>query len=309
MGQEITIGRAYSNLLRLEGEEISRVHAIIYRRGNDYVLRDLDSKNGVYLNGERIATSLVASGDEMRIGNFVLLFDPDPEFDITGFLRQHNVRPITDTGSASAEDPDTSGMPDDESFTYVVGSQDQVFFTLADIDKLADPRQLASSSQFVAEIINLLNRLGNMQTAEESDEAAAVYQHLLNCLVEAIGAERGVIVLRDEARDKLRLGAIIPPDRDIAVNRVVLRCALREQQAVLCNDPTHDSRFQETDTVQRERIGSLIAYPVIRGENAAGLIYADVRERTNVFRREHLVLLQFVSRILLMWLQRVTVRH
>ena len=46
MGQEITIGRAYSNLLRLEGEEVSRVHSILYRRGSEYVLRDLDSKNG-----------------------------------------------------------------------------------------------------------------------------------------------------------------------------------------------------------------------------------------------------------------------
>ena len=34
IGLELTIGRSYSNRLRLEGADISRAHAIIYRRGD-----------------------------------------------------------------------------------------------------------------------------------------------------------------------------------------------------------------------------------------------------------------------------------
>jgi len=76
LGQEITIGRGYSNLVRLDGDEISRVHAIIYHHGNQYVIRDLDSKNGVFLNGNKVSMGELRPGDRIQIGQYCLLYDP-----------------------------------------------------------------------------------------------------------------------------------------------------------------------------------------------------------------------------------------
>ncbi len=93
VGQELTIGRAYTNLLRIDGEEVSRVHAILYKRDQDYLIRDLDSKNGVFVNGQRVTSSLVVPGDEIQIGNAILLFDPPPDFDVAAFLKQRQLVP------------------------------------------------------------------------------------------------------------------------------------------------------------------------------------------------------------------------
>lgn len=75
-GQEIdlqhdvtTLGRAVSCQVIIEGEFASRRHAQIIRRDEVYWLRDLDSKNGTYLDGELVAGEVrLDDGAEIRIG-------------------------------------------------------------------------------------------------------------------------------------------------------------------------------------------------------------------------------------------------
>lgn len=73
---DMKIGRAGSCAVSVNGdEEISREHSLIRVSGASYVLYDLASRNGTYLNGARIkeARSL-QDGDEIVIGNTTLTF-------------------------------------------------------------------------------------------------------------------------------------------------------------------------------------------------------------------------------------------
>lgn len=334
MGQEITIGRAYSNLLRLEGEEMSRVHAIIYRRGADYILRDLDSKNGVYLNGQKIVNSLIDSGDQIQVGKYVLIFDPPEDFDMTGFLRRHNLadgethsrkQKATEDAKTQADEEEASEDTDYSQQSLVfsknngaptisdppidssigIPGKKQVFYRLEDIDRMSETQSAPPySPEFLNDLLRMLRQLTARYHFEEHEEDdSAVYHAFLSAAMAGVGAERGVVVLKDEVDEALRLGAIFPPDKDVAVNRVVLRSALRKQNAVLCNDVAGDDRFHRTETVAKERIGSLIAMPLMRGDAALGLIYLDVLEQANSFRQEHLLMLHFLSRLLAMALR------
>jgi len=71
---ELTIGRSEDNAVRVEGMLVSRHHARIVRQGNDYVLYDLESMNGTYVNGRRIAHHVLQPGDQILIGPAVLAF-------------------------------------------------------------------------------------------------------------------------------------------------------------------------------------------------------------------------------------------
>jgi pSer/pThr/pTyr-binding forkhead associated (FHA) protein len=306
MGQEITIGRAYSNLLRLEGDEISRVHAIIYRRGADYIIRDLDSKNGVYLNGERVTTSIITSDDEVRIGSYVLLFDPTGDSDVTGFLRRYKVQ---SPDEAVIVDPSTSQEGElrkaepppvdaDADAKRVVGST-QVFFGVPETEQMSDSGYGTYSAMFLSDLLRMHRRL-SLPFPMDANGHDPIYTHFLNAAVSSLGADRGVIVLKERGSEALKLAAIYPKDRDLAVNRTVLRATLRNREAVLCNDVGKDDRFLQTDTVVKERIGSLIAYPLIKADGVGGLIYCDIHEKTNGFRRDHLLLLHFLSRLLML---------
>jgi tetratricopeptide (TPR) repeat protein len=63
-----TIGRGAENSLCLPATVISRSHAELIRVGSDYLLRDLGSTNGSYVNGARITEQMLNDGDVLRFG-------------------------------------------------------------------------------------------------------------------------------------------------------------------------------------------------------------------------------------------------
>jgi pSer/pThr/pTyr-binding forkhead associated (FHA) protein len=70
----ITIGRDPSNQLTLDDEEVSRFHLRIKKRGKIFVCEDLESKNGTFLNGDRILNSIVKNGDKILLGSTEIQF-------------------------------------------------------------------------------------------------------------------------------------------------------------------------------------------------------------------------------------------
>ena len=58
----------------LDDVTVSRRHAEFIRTGSLFSVRDLDSMNGTYLNGKPVTESLLADGDEVRVGKFRLTF-------------------------------------------------------------------------------------------------------------------------------------------------------------------------------------------------------------------------------------------
>lgn len=63
-----TIGRRDTNALRLGGTEVSREHAQIVIDGNTFVLRDLTSRYGTFVNDAQVAEQVLRPGDRIRLG-------------------------------------------------------------------------------------------------------------------------------------------------------------------------------------------------------------------------------------------------
>ena len=66
-----TIGRDAENSLCLSDQVVSRFHVEFIRLGNDFLLRDLGSTNGSYVNGVRTSEQLLNDGDIVRFGKAV----------------------------------------------------------------------------------------------------------------------------------------------------------------------------------------------------------------------------------------------
>ena len=79
----MTIGRDPSNNLVVDDSEISRFHVRIKSRGRLVIVEDLDSRNGTYVNGDRIVNSIVRTGDKIILGSseiVVALLAPEVQF-------------------------------------------------------------------------------------------------------------------------------------------------------------------------------------------------------------------------------------
>lgn len=71
-----TIGRSTSADLQIpDDERMSRVHCEIRREGGHYYIRDLDSKNGTWVNEQRIKETQLQFGDKIKVGQTVIAFD------------------------------------------------------------------------------------------------------------------------------------------------------------------------------------------------------------------------------------------
>ncbi len=75
--ESIVIGRRAGNDVQLLHPTVSGTHAKIVTIRGDSFIEDLDSTNGVRINGNKIGKSLLKDGDEVRIGKFTLRFVDD----------------------------------------------------------------------------------------------------------------------------------------------------------------------------------------------------------------------------------------
>jgi len=73
-GKQITIGRLPENDIAIDNLSVSRKHAVIHSVRSGYVLRDLGSKNGTLLNGEKIEHGELKGGETITIGKYDIAF-------------------------------------------------------------------------------------------------------------------------------------------------------------------------------------------------------------------------------------------
>jgi pSer/pThr/pTyr-binding forkhead associated (FHA) protein len=73
---EIAIGKAPHNQVVVADPTVSSAHAVIVTKGGEYVIVDLGSRNGTYVNGDRVGSDprTLKHGDTIRIGGTVLTF-------------------------------------------------------------------------------------------------------------------------------------------------------------------------------------------------------------------------------------------
>lgn len=85
--EEVILGRALEADVRVNDTQVSRLHARITTiadaatRETRYVLDDLESRNGTFLNGRRVVQSVLENGDKIMVGETILRFDLLDEID------------------------------------------------------------------------------------------------------------------------------------------------------------------------------------------------------------------------------------
>src|SRR4051794_2190422 len=77
-------GRSTGADIFLDDVTVSRKHAEFVREGNQFLVRDIGSLNGTYVNRTRIDQSVLRSGDEVQIGKYRMTFHPSPHRDAAG---------------------------------------------------------------------------------------------------------------------------------------------------------------------------------------------------------------------------------
>lgn len=73
--ERTTIGRVEDNAFQIAEPSVSSRHAEILLRGSEIVVKDLNSTNGTFINGEKITEAVLKPGQTLKLGNVELKLD------------------------------------------------------------------------------------------------------------------------------------------------------------------------------------------------------------------------------------------
>ncbi len=77
IGNKLTIGRNQSNHMVLPSQSVSNYHAVVYFEDGRYMLEDMNSTNGTFINGLKVDKKSLQPGDEICISQTVLVVTDD----------------------------------------------------------------------------------------------------------------------------------------------------------------------------------------------------------------------------------------
>jgi pSer/pThr/pTyr-binding forkhead associated (FHA) protein len=75
--EKTTIGRVEDNVFQIAEASVSSHHCEVLLRGSDVVVRDLNSTNGTFINGEKVTESVMKPGQILRLGQIEMRLETD----------------------------------------------------------------------------------------------------------------------------------------------------------------------------------------------------------------------------------------
>jgi Nif-specific regulatory protein len=273
---EVSVGRDSSNIVCLNDPSVSRRHSLIRGEAGQFRIIDLDSFNGTFVNNTPVKERLLEHGDQIAIGDIVLLF----------LLHEIEVEQVPGLVEPGGGDLITRSM---------VRLQREDAFYL-------HPEKVASALPPHERTARDLNALLKISTAVNSLRGAEVLQkRLLELTLEVIPAERGSILLSDDAGKEFT--SIVGWHRaaghtDVTeVSRTITSQVLQEGVALLCNDIFRSEVLDGAESLIASQIRSLLCVPLVIFERTLGIIYLDTREAHVRLDEGHLQLLTAIAGI------------
>jgi adenylate cyclase len=273
-----TLGRHPANAVRLTDREVSKEHAAIERMGGAFVLRDLNSSNGTFVNGRRVRELRLKEGDEITLGNNCrLLFHAG---DSSVGVAQPPAGVTVVAGSHS--------MP---AFLAELAQKEQTEFLPA--EKVTDTESLRQDY----EKLRIAHKFHQQVGLERDSKSLA--EKILRVAFELLPAEHGVVFLAapNGARGGFEPTAVLhrKAETEVTVSETVLKRVTETLQAVLTKDAILDSRFSSSESIVSAGIRSAMAVPLLAKGALKGVLFLDSRERSNAFSEKDLKIVSGIA--------------
>ena len=281
----ISIGRSKRNDLVLGDQSLSRHHAEIRNDDGDYTIADLESRNGTYVNGEKIARIIPLQNDDViTLGDQQLTFVDEAS---------GNVR-LTPGGF------DTEGtvvLPTKQLLAAARPQED----TWDNIGERSPVPALSDEGARIRKQNQILSALSQASMALISNRPVKeLLEFILELAFKVIRAERGVLML--QSNGALQVESVLTSsgknlDEEISFSRSIADKVLQEKVSILTNNALSDPRFDQQQSIVSLGIRSAMCVPLWHDETVMGLIYVDSLIQENRFSQDDLTLLTSLANV------------
>jgi len=282
-----TVGRTQGNSVRLHDTEVSRAHAELIRRGDVYILRDLASSNGTFVNGQPATEQELVSGDQLQFGRSLILY--------TGFL-EDAVEDIADQVDIV---PRKNSDEEGSRIIAAIGHSEGSEWLLPEADDSASPWIARARS-------NLQIMYRTALAVSHTLDIDQLLARIMEMIFEWVDADRGCIMLKDVETDKLvpkvrRHRRGVRTEEKISISKTILDYVVQHNEGVLTSDARDDARWDPAKSIVKMGVREAICVPMQGRYNVVGVIYIDTsitpqrmmnhEGKANQFTEEHLRLM------------------
>ncbi len=266
------LGRHYDNQVVVADREVSKHHAAVRFEQGAWMLRDLGSSNGTFVNGRRVDELKLRDGDEIRVGASRLVFRTQdaPE--------QRRSLTVVQAPSVTQVLASVKPTPTEESAVFLPAGE----ITDAELLK-KDYERLRIAFRFHQEVGPVVDR-------------ESLLQLILRLALQWLPADNGVILVPgDDGAFDVALAESLTGEAEINVSRTLVEQVARTGEGVLSNDAVTDDRFSGSESIVARGVRSVLAVPVIVREDVRAIVYLDSQSRTSAFTPKDLDILGAVA--------------
>jgi adenylate cyclase len=296
-----SIGRLPENDLELPDNLASRRHTEILKQGTAYTLYDLGSANGTFLNKKKVKSEPLKDGDEIQIGNTIILFKEQSSFNVPVPPKP----PPPPKQAKSSFDSDVVKHIGELSLDYRLNVKD----IIASGQSIAQAAQATGEKSKESTRFFILYHLGRaVATADTLDEVLEIG---MSSVFDVISADRGTIMILDKATGKLipkltkrRLSDKEKQDKadgkqikepEVYISSTITNKVITDKVSLITSDAAHDPRFQSGLSIAQFNIRSALCVPLWEKEDVFGVIYVDNLMKTHAFTNDDLELLTAIA--------------
>ncbi len=281
LGLKTTVGRHPNNVLRLVDREVSKDHAIIEKTGGYFLLKDLGSSNGTFVNSRKVKELRLKDGDRLMFGASEFTFLSGGADGLPG-----GTPGVTIVASAQS-------MP--AFLAQIEQAKEKADFKPA--DQIRDDKQLRDDYEKLRIAHEFQTALGNRSDGD------GLYEKILKVAFKLLRADNAVIFPTSED-GKLLPGeggtprSVILKTREqdnLEVSTTVLEKVSQTKKAVLIADANLDSRFSSTESIVSAGIRSAMAVPLLTEKGMKAILFCDTRKLGNAFTEKDLKLLSGIA--------------
>ena len=265
-----TIGRHPDNTVQVLDRIVSKEHCRITRGPHGgYVLRDIGSLNGSFVNGERVNEHPLKTGDEITLGNTTLRFEDDEEPPQT----VGNVTMMTDQLQSQVR-----SRVDASAHFLPAGQITNVDALRADYEKLRIAHELSQKISVDTDLDEIL-------------------QKIVDETFQLIRADRAVILLYDSDTGVLNPRYVKQKreGEEIHLSSSILEEVKNNKRAVLSSDAMLDERFKAAKSIIMQGIRSTMCVPLLYRDRFVGAMHMDSMLTTGAFTEKDLTLFQGIA--------------
>jgi hypothetical protein len=257
-GQRLTLGRSSDNDLSYPDDPVlSRRHLSFDFDGRNWFVEDLNTTNGTSINGQRLSgRKQLGVGDLIAAGRLSIRFGMQEDVDL-------GVTFVVEGARAPERSPSQS--PDM-------------------IEAVVHTPAITGTSR-----VQALLDAGREISADRPIEE--LFQVVLNLVVSAVGAGRGVIMTVEN-------GTLVPramKGSGFRISNSVKDRVMGDKESILILDASRHEVLGSSTTIKTQRVKSLMAVPLQTQERVLGLVYVDTQDEMRFFLHEDLNLLTLMA--------------